>query len=95
MSTDFATFNVAEYLDNDEVIAEYLTAAAEDENTDVLLSALAEVAKARGMSQVAAAAGLGRESLYKALAPGSHPRFETIAAVLLALKVRLSVTPIV
>lgn len=94
MSTDFATFNVAEYLDNDEVIAEYLTAAAEDENTDVLLSALAEVAKARGMSQVAAAAGLGRESLYKALAPGSHPRFETIAAVLRALKVRLSVTPI-
>lgn len=94
MSTDFATFNVAAYLDNDEVIAEYLTAAAEDENTDVLLSALAEVAKARGMSQVAAAAGLGRESLYKALAPGSHPRFETIAAVLRALKVRLSVTPI-
>ncbi len=94
MSTDFATFNVADYLDNDEVIAEYLTAAAEDENTDVLLTALAEVAKARGMSQVAAAAGLGRESLYKALAPGSHPRFETIAAVLRALKVRLSVTPI-
>ncbi|MGJ0395268.1 MAG: addiction module antidote protein [Methylocystis sp.] len=94
MSADFATFNVADYLDNDEVIAEYLTAAAEDENTDVLLAALAEVAKARGMSQVAAAAGLGRESLYKALAPGSHPRFETIAAVLRALKVRLSVTPI-
>lgn len=93
MTTDFATFNVADYLDNDEVIAEYLTAAAEDENTDVLLSALAEVAKARGMSQVAAAAGLGRESLYKALAPGSHPRFETIAAVMRALKVRLSVTP--
>ncbi|MEF3367257.1 hypothetical protein V3H18_12000 [Methylocystis sp. 9N] len=45
MTTDFATFNVADYLDNDEVIAEYLTAAAEDENTDVLLSALAEVAK--------------------------------------------------
>ncbi len=94
MTTDFATFNVADYLDNDEVIAEYLTAAAEDQNPDVLLSALAEVAKARGMSQVAAAAGLGRESLYKALAPGSHPRFETIAAVMRALKVRLSVTPI-
>ncbi len=94
MTTDFATFNVADYLDNDEVIAEYLTAAAEDENPDVFLSALAEVAKARGMSQVAAAAGLGRESLYKALAPGSHPRFETIAAVMRALKVRLSVTPI-
>jgi len=90
MSNDFATFNVSDYLDNDEVIAEYLTIAAEDANPDVLLAALSEVAKARGMAQVAAAAGLGRESLYKALAPGSHPRFETISAVLRALNVRIS-----
>lgn len=58
---------------------------------DEPLSALAEVAKARGMAQVAAAAGLGRESLCKALAPGSHPRFETINAVLRALNVKISV----
>ena len=81
MTVGFATFNVADYLDDDEVIAEYLAEAAEDSNPDVLLAALAEVAKARGMTQVAAAAGLGRESLYKALTPGSHPRFETISAV--------------
>jgi len=81
MTIGFATFNVADYLDDDEVIAEYFAAAAEDSNPDVLLAALAEVAKARGMTQVAAAAGLGRESLYKALTPGSHPRFETISAV--------------
>ena len=81
MTVGSATFNVADYLDDDEVIAEYLAEAAEDSNPDVLLSALAEVAKARGMTQVAAAAGLGRESLYKALTPGSHPRFETISAV--------------
>ena len=81
MTIGFATFNVADYLDDDEVIAEYLAEAAEDSNPDVLLAALAEVAKARGMTQVAAAAGLGRESLYKALTPGSHPRFETISAV--------------
>jgi probable addiction module antidote protein len=93
MTTKYATFDPADYLDNEEVIAEYLTAAAEDENPDVLLVALAAVAKARGMSQVAAAAGLGRESLYKALAPGSHPRFETISAVLRALNVRLAVVP--
>lgn len=60
-------------------------AAAEDENPDALLRALAEVAKARGMTQVARDAGLGRESLYKALAPGSHPRFETINAILRAV----------
>ena len=93
MTVGFATFNVADYLDDDEVIAEYLSAAAEDSNPDVLLAALAEVAKARGMAQVAAAAGLGRESLYKALAPGSHPRFETISAVMRALNVKISVVP--
>jgi probable addiction module antidote protein len=93
MTEKFAPFDIAHYLDDDEVIAEYLTAAAEDENPDVLLSALAEVAEARGMSQVAAAAGLGRESLYKALAPGSQPRFETISAVLRALNVRISLVP--
>ena len=93
MTVGFATFNVADYLDDDEVIAEYLAAAAEDSNPDVLLAALAEVAKARGMAQVAAAAGLGRESLYKALAPGSHPRFETISAVMHALNVKISVVP--
>ena len=92
MTTKFAPLDISDYLDNDEVIAEYLSVAAEDENPDVLLRAIADVAKARGMSQVAAAAGLGRESLYKALAPGAHPRFETISAVLRALNVRLTLT---
>jgi probable addiction module antidote protein len=95
MTTQFATFNAADYLDDEEVIAEYLSAAAEDENPDVLLSALAEVAKARGMSQVAAASGLGRESLYKALAPGAKPRYSTISAVMRALNVKFAVAPVV
>ena len=72
------------------MIAEYLTAAVEDENPDMLLLALANVAKARGMSEVARAAGLGRESLYKTLAPGAKPRFATIHAVLRASNIRLS-----
>lgn len=93
MKSEFATFEPTSYLDNEETIAAYLTAAAEDDNPDVLLTALAEVAKARGMAQVAAAAHLGRESLYKALAPGAHPRFETIQAVLRALNVRIAVRP--
>jgi probable addiction module antidote protein len=91
MKTEYAPFDASSYLDNEEVIAEYLTAAAEDEDPNVLLVALADVAKARGMAQIAKAAGLGRESLYKALAPGSHPRFETIQAVLRALNVRIAV----
>ncbi len=93
MTTDYTTFAASDYLDNEEVIAEYLSAAAEDPNPDVLLVALADVAKARGMSRVAEDAGLGRESLYKALAPGSHPRFETISAVLRALNVRIAIVP--
>ena len=87
----YAPFEIADYLDNEAVIAEYLSAAAQDRDGDVLLKALSDVAKARGMAQVAKDAGLGRESLYKALRQGSKPRFETIAAVLRALNVRIAV----
>ncbi len=91
MTVTYAPFDISDYLDNDEVIAEYLTAASQDANPDVLLAAISHVAKAKGMTQVAKDAGLGRESLYKALSPGAHPRFETISAVLRALNVRLAV----
>jgi probable addiction module antidote protein len=87
----YSSFDAADYLDNEEVIAEYLSAAAQDDNSDVLLKALSDVAKARGMAQVAKDAGLGRESLYKALAPGAKPRFETIASVMKALNVKIEV----
>ena len=93
MTVKLAPFDPASYLDSEETIAEYLTVALEDENPDVLLSALADVAKARGMAQVARDAGLGRESLYKALAPGAHPRHETIAAVMRALGVHFAAVP--
>jgi probable addiction module antidote protein len=90
MTTEtYAPMDISSLLDSDEMVAEYLTAAAEDGDTDVLLAALADVAKARGMARVAKDSGLGRESLYKALAPGAHPRFETIAAVMRALGFRL------
>jgi probable addiction module antidote protein len=92
MKGAYAPLDLSSYLDNDEVIAEYLTAAAEDENPAVLMAALGEVAKARGMKQIAEAAGLGRESLYKALVPGANPRFETIRAVLQAMNVGIRIT---
>lgn len=91
MKANVKSFDVAEYLDNDEVIAEYLSAAAEDSNPDVFLAALGDVAKARGMAQIAKDSGLGRESLYKALGSGAHPRYETIQAVLRALGVKFAV----
>ena len=91
MTENFAPFDIADYLDNDDVIAEYLTAAAEDANPDVFLAALGDVARARGMARIANDSGLGRESLYKALSPGSQPRFETVNAVLRALGVKFAV----
>ncbi len=77
-------FDPSAYLDNDAVIAEYLTAALEDANPDVFLSAVGNVAKARGMSEIAEGTGLGRESLYKAFAPGAKPRYDTVLKVLQA-----------
>src|SRR5208283_4219870 len=65
--TTYKAFDPAEYLDNDAVIAEYLSAVAEDPNPDVFVAALGDVAKARGMAQIAKDAGLGRESLYNTL----------------------------
>jgi probable addiction module antidote protein len=91
MPVEFEPFDISEHLDSEEMIAGYLSAAAEDEDPNVLLGALAHAAKARGMMQVAKDAGLSRESLYKALKPGAHPRFETVQAVLRALGVKLAV----
>ena len=87
-----APFDASEYLDNEEVIAEYLTAALEDSNPEVFLIAVANVAKARGIAKVAQDSGLGRESLYKALAPGAKPRYETVRKLMDALGVKLTVT---
>lgn len=85
-------FDPSAFLDDDEVVAEYLTAALEDENPDVFLAAVGNVAKARGMSIIAERAGLGRESLYKALASGAKPRYDTVLKVLQSLGVKLSVS---
>lgn len=89
----FAPFDAADYLDDENVIAEYLAAALEDANPEVFLLAVANVAKARGIAKIAKDSGLGRESLYKALAPGAKPRFETVRKLVDALGVRWTVAP--
>ena len=85
-------FDPSEFLDNEELIAEYLTAALEDENPDVFLAAVGHVAKARGMSAIAESTGLGRESLYKAMTPGAKPRYDTVLKVLHSLGVKVTVS---
>ena len=83
-------FDAARYLNDDEAIAEYVSAVLETEDSDLLLLALSDIARAKGMAQIARDSWLGRESLYKALAPGAKPRFDTIIKVARALGVRLS-----
>jgi probable addiction module antidote protein len=84
-------FDPSAFLDSDEVVAEYLTAALEDANPDVFLAAVGHVAKARGMSAIAERSGLG-ESLYKAFAPVAKPRYDTVLKVLHSLGVKLTVS---
>ncbi|WP_199221166.1 addiction module antidote protein [Limnohabitans sp. JirII-29] len=88
-AADLPEFDMAEHLDSDQAIAEYLTIVMEENDPSELTHALGVIARARGMSEVARAAGLTREALYKALRPNSQPRFDTIARVCTALGVKL------
>ena len=87
-------FDVSEVLDNEEMIAEYLSAVIEENDTRLLLKAIGHIAKARGMSKIANDSGLGRESLYKALDENAQPRFETVMKVLTAMKVKMNFSPV-
>ncbi len=79
----------ADHLESDEDIVAYLEAAFEDGDPALVAAALGDIAKARGMTKVAAEAGLGRESLYKALSPSGNPEFATVLKVMRALGLRL------
>ena len=81
-------FDAARYLNSAEAIAEYMTAVLEADDPDLLLLALADVARAKGMAQVAKDAGLGRESLYKALGENGNPSFATVLKVARAIGVK-------
>ena len=84
-------YDVAEYLRTPEEMAAYLEACMEEADGDAafLAKALGDIARARGMSQVACDAGLSRESLYKALSGERNPRLDTVLRVVSALGLRL------
>ena len=86
-------FDPTPYLDSGEAIAAYLTDILETNDAALLAAALGNIAKARGMTDIARSSGLTREALYKALKADAHPRFETIARVCGALGVRLVAQP--
>ncbi len=90
---DLPEFDMAEHLDSDEAIAQYLSIVLEENDPAELAHALGTIARARGMTEVARASGLTREALYKALRPTSQPRFDTIMKVINSLGLKLSVQP--
>ena len=83
-------FDAARYLTDDAAVAEYVNAVLETGDAALLLMALGDVARARGMAKIAKDTGLGRESLYKALTPGAKPRFDTVLKVARALGVKFT-----
>jgi probable addiction module antidote protein len=89
---ELTTFDIAQYLDNKEVIAEYLSQILNDGDMDELLEALGNIAKAKGMSQIAQETGLGRESLYKTFQKGTKPKFDTIMKVMSSFGVKMQVS---
>jgi len=93
MPTKFAPFDVASYLDSDEAIAAYLNEVLAEDDHDLLLSALDDIARARGMTEVADAAGVTRPGLYKALKPGAKTGFVTVRKLVSALGLRMMFVP--
>lgn len=91
---NYTKFDVVDYLDSEEAIAGYLTAILEENDPDLLIAALGDIARARGMAKLAEDSGLNRESLYKALRPGAKPRFDTVCRIMAALNLKISAAPL-
>ena len=88
---DLAKFDVVDYLKTDKDIAQYLTAVLEDGDPALFVAAIGDIAKAKGMTDIAKKSGVTRESLYRALKIEARPRFETVSKVIHALGMKLSV----
>lgn len=84
-------WDAAESLETKADIVAYLDAVLEDGDPDLLKAALGDIARAKGMTEIARAAGLGRANLYKALSPEGNPEFATVAKILKALGLRLKI----
>ncbi|MBL0295221.1 MAG: putative addiction module antidote protein [Saprospiraceae bacterium] len=90
---EISKFEIADYLDNNEMIAEYLnTVLAEGNDSDVII-AIGHIAKSIGMTKIAQETGLSRPSLYKALSNGAKPQFETIMKILKAIGGQIQIHP--
>ncbi|MCL6101849.1 MAG: putative addiction module antidote protein [Bacteroidetes bacterium] len=87
-------FDIADYLDSNEMIAEYLNSVLEEGDNSDVITAIGHIAKSIGMTKIAEETGLSRPSLYKALSEGAKPQFETIMKVLKAIGGQVRINPI-
>lgn len=87
-------FDIADYLDSNEMIAEYLNSVLEEGDNSDIITALGHIAKAIGMTKIAEETGLSRPSLYKALSDGAKPQFSTIMKVLKAVGGQIRINPL-
>jgi probable addiction module antidote protein len=92
--SELPEFDAAPFLDSEEAIAAYLTDILEADDSALLAAALGDIARARGMTEIAKASGITREALYKALRADAQPRFDTISKVCAALGVKLVAQPV-
>ena len=91
--TELKDFDAALFLDSEEVISEYINEALEDGDPALISAALGDVARARGMSQLARETGVSRDGLYKALSPTGNPSLSTFQSVIAALGLKVVVQP--
>ncbi len=90
----YSKFDVVDYLDSEEAVAAYFSAVMQENDPDLLIAALGDIARARGIATLAENSGLNRESLYKALRPGAKPRFDTVFRIMKAMNIKLQATPL-
>ena len=91
---DTSKFDIADYLDSNEMIAEYLNTVLEGGDDSDVIVAIGHIARAIGMSKISEETGLSRPSLYKALSEGAKPQFETIMKVLKAIGGQIRISPL-
>jgi len=91
MKTEISSWDASEYLDSPEMIKEYINLAIEDGSPELLQAALGDIAKAKGMTDIANKANVSRQNLYKIFSIGSHPRLDTIQKVIHSLGLKLKI----
>ena len=92
MTIETRDFDVAEYLDSPEMIAAYIEAAMEENDTAFIARAIGDVARAMGMTKIAQESGINREALYRTFSAKGNPTLETMTKVFAAMGLKLSVT---